>query len=72
LSADREHHEEDGSRVDGGQHNKAAFLIAMQLVSHGKREWVGERKRGGMEINAVHSEIRSAFPLVPLESHDSL
>src|SRR5260370_34334815 len=39
LSAHRKHHEEDGSGIDGGQHNKAAFLIAVQLVPHGQREW---------------------------------
>src|SRR6266436_3268846 len=32
LSAYREHHEEDGSGSNGRQHNKAVFLIVVQLV----------------------------------------
>src|SRR5258707_5561383 len=31
-SAYREHHEEDGSGSNGRQHNKAVFLIVVQLV----------------------------------------
>src|SRR5712664_4013024 len=72
LSAYGEHHKKNDSGSDGGQHDEAAFLIAMQLVPHGQREWVGESKRGGVEINSVFSEIRLAFSLVPLESHGSL
>src|SRR5260370_37540554 len=66
LSAYREHHEEDGSGSNVRQHNKSVFLIVVQLVRYGQREWVVESERGGMEINAVLGQILPALSPVPL------
>jgi hypothetical protein len=71
-SARTEHQEEDGSRIDGTQHDKAVFSIVVQFVAHGQRVGVVESERSRVEVNTVLGKIRPAFLLVPLEPYASL
>src|SRR5258708_40377650 len=65
LGAYREHYEGDGSDIDGGHHNKAAFLIAVQLLPHRQHEWVIKNKRGSINTHDACSEDRLTFYLDP-------